>query len=179
MRLLIAAMGLLAASVAAQTPPNENKAERIITQPVRDVGLSKRQIADVLQAARENPYSTTGLRRCGDIDREVQALNAVLGPDFDTAGRDKQDVAENLATAGAEGVINSFIPFRGLIREVTGAASQDRRYQAAVIAGSARRGFLKGIAQHRRCRLTPYVAPTESRQEEPPKQLEGKPDEKK
>lgn len=170
----IACVALFAAPAVAQTPPGENKAERIITQPVRDVGLSKRQIAEVLQAARKDPYATTGLRRCGDINREVQALDAVLGPDFDTAGRDNQDVAENLATAGAESVINSFIPFRGLIREVTGAANQDRRYQAAVIAGSARRGFLKGMARQRGCRLTPYVAPAEAAPAEAAKTEEKK-----
>ena len=47
---------------------------------------------------------------------------------------------------------NSIIPFRSVIREISGAAAHDRRYNAAVYAGVVRRSFLKGIGQQRGCK---------------------------
>lgn len=157
----LAAM-LLAGAAAAQAPPNETAAERnrrIATQPTRDLGMARRQIPEILMTARADAYSTAGMRTCGGIDAEVQRLNAVLGPDFDSNREDKFKLGKNLVGAGGESLVNTIIPFRGLVREATGAANQDRRYTAAVLAGATRRGFLKGLAQSRRCRLSPYVDP--------------------
>ena len=39
------------------------------------------------------------------------------------------------------------------VREVSGAAPQERRLRAAIQAGFARRGFLRGVATARKCRL--------------------------
>ncbi len=41
--------------------------------------------------------------------------------------------------------MNSLIPFRGLVREVSGAGPAERRLNAAIDAGIARRGFLRGL----------------------------------
>ena len=49
-------------------------------------------------------------------------------------------------------MVNSLIPFRGVVREVSGAAAADRRLTAATQAGFARRGFLRGVHQTRGCR---------------------------
>ena len=51
----------------------------------------------------------------------------------------------------AKTVVSSFIPFRGLIREVSGANDHDRKVRAAIQAGIARRGFLKGVGQSKGC----------------------------
>ena len=50
-------------------------------------------------------------------------------------------------------IVNSLIPFRGLVREVTGAAPAERRLQAAIGAGLARRGYLRGLAETRHCKM--------------------------
>ena len=52
----------------------------------------------------------------------------------------------------AQAAVGAFIPFRGLIREVSGANAQEKKVQAAVYAGSVRRAFLKGVGQQRGCR---------------------------
>jgi hypothetical protein len=52
----------------------------------------------------------------------------------------------------AQSVVGSLIPFRGVIREISGANAHDRALREAVIAGVARRSFLKGIGQARGCR---------------------------
>jgi hypothetical protein len=76
----------------------------------------------------------------------------VLGPDYGTGVEVKESRAGKLAEAGGKTVVNSIIPLRGLLREVTGAAPADRRMDAAVDAGSARRGFLRGVEAKQGCK---------------------------
>ena len=79
--------------------------------------------------------------RLGELDR-------ALGPDFD----DAPQKGDSIAKAGGKAVVNSIIPFRGVVREISGAAAADRRLAAATDAGIAQRGFLRGVYQTRRCR---------------------------
>jgi hypothetical protein len=58
-----------------------------------------------------------------------------------------------LAEAGGKSVVNAIIPFRGLVRELSGAGPAQRRLEADIQAGYARRGFLRGVATARKCRL--------------------------
>ena len=51
----------------------------------------------------------------------------------------------------AKSVLGSFIPFRGIIREVSGANAQERLWDRALYAGAARRAFLKGMGEQRGC----------------------------
>ena len=52
----------------------------------------------------------------------------------------------------AKGLVGSIIPFRGLVREVSGAAGDQRKAEAAVRAGLARRAYLKGLGQGKGCK---------------------------
>jgi len=131
-----------------------NKAGDIATQPVRDVGVTKREIPAVLERASEDPYSTTGVRTCSQISTAMADLTAVLGPDYVPGQGTKENRAGKLAEAGGKTVVNALIPFRGLVREVSGAAPAERRYNAALDAGLVRRGFLRGLALARGCKLT-------------------------
>lgn len=130
-------------------------AGRIATQPVKDVGLSRKDIPPVLVAAAINPYGLDGARTCTQIAQSVTALNEVLGPDYAPDGpKTKENRAGKLAEAGGQTIVNSLIPFRGLVREVSGAASAQRQMNATVDAGLARRGFLRGLHSARRCKTT-------------------------
>jgi len=60
--------------------------------------------------------------------------------------------APSFKEADAEAIINSIIPFRGLVREMTGAAPADRHMNAVVDAGLARRGFLRGVHLRQGCK---------------------------
>jgi hypothetical protein len=128
------------------------KAEEIVTQPARDVGVSKVKIPTVLTAASEAPYSLEGLKTCQQISGAFQELNLALGPDFHAGDKYRENRMAKFAEAGGASVVNSFIPFRGLVREATGAAPADRRLRAAVSAGYARRGFLRGVYLTRKCK---------------------------
>ncbi len=127
-------------------------AGHIATQPVRDVGIAKAEIDPVLAIAVANPYSLQGLKRCDDLGAALLALNKVLGPDFTGGYPNKENRVGRLAAAGGKTVVNSILPFRGLVREVSGAAPAERRRNAAIDVGYARRGFLRGVYETRRCK---------------------------
>lgn len=128
------------------------KAIDIGAQPARDVGMSKREIPPILEKAFDDPYSLKGLKTCKALAAEVTALNGVLGPDYKVGNEYKENRAGKLAEAGGKTIVNSIIPFRGLVREITGAAPADRHMNAAVDAGLARRGFLRGVHLKQGCR---------------------------
>lgn len=161
---LCLAMALLAAPAAAQQPgepgyqPGErgrealDKAGKIVTQPGRDIGVQKIEIPPLLVAAAADPYDLTGLSTCQSLADEVARLSEVLGPDLDIPKDAEGKRGGQIAEAGGKAVVNSLIPFRGLVREVSGAAPAQRQLNAAIDAGFARRGFLRGVARGRNCR---------------------------
>ncbi|WP_157094098.1 hypothetical protein [Sphingomonas mali] len=123
--------------------------KEVVSQPAKDVGIAKTKIPPSLVEASNAPYSLAGLRTCRQIADAVRVLDAALGPDYSAGGpNDKMSVGK--AAGGA--VVNSLIPFRGVVREVSGAAAADRRLAAATQAGFARRGFLRGVHLTRGCR---------------------------
>lgn len=136
-----------------------DKAGRIATQPARDIGLDKNEIPPVLLKAVENPYAAPPSRSCKGLNVALGELNAVLGEDF-TVGKDaNENRTGKIAEAVGRTIINSFIPFRGLVREISGAAPAERRLQAAVTAGIARRGYLRGLASAKGCTIAPVAPP--------------------
>lgn len=143
-------MALPASAQQEQQPVTDRDpdAERVAETPLRDLNLKKDQIPPALEAAARNPYATEGLASCAALTAAVRELDTLLGPDFDLG-----EVERNGATPGkvAESIVGSLIPFRGLIREATGAASAERRLQVAIFAGATRRGFLKGLGVQRGC----------------------------
>lgn len=131
----------------------EDKAEGVVSQPLRDVGIMSDKIPDILIKAQQAPYSRAGLATCADYKRTIAELDEALGPDVDAVDAEGRPISGRLAEAGAKSVVGSLIPFRGLVREISGAASTDRRIAAAYVTGAARRAYLKGYAAGRRCKL--------------------------
>jgi hypothetical protein len=163
--LLATAVGaLICGGVSAREPgkdeakqPDETrqKAGEIVTQPARDVGVMRTKIPPVVEKAAEDPYSLKGVKTCRQLAAAVSELNAELGPDFEVGTETKKENrAGRIAEAGGKTVVNSILPFRGLVRELTGAAPAQRRLNAAIDAAYARRGFLRGVHATRRCRTT-------------------------
>lgn len=137
------------AILATGTGAWAQSAEKIVTQPARDVGIEKAKISELLLEAAKDPYATAGTERCAQISAAIAALTGVIGPDFSTTPNEKKP---NIAALGGAAVVNSLIPFRGIVREVSGASAQERRENAAIDAGIARRGFLRGLKLARKCR---------------------------
>lgn len=161
-RLAIALLiGAAATPLTAQTvvaPPNVTAGD-VATAPLDTLNLKKDEIPPILIAAREDSYTVTGMRSCKAIGAEIGRLDAVLGPDIDIAtDKTKGEKRGNAVGTMAKSVINGFIPFGGVIKEVTGAASRERQWQVALYAGASRRAFLKGYGQARGCRYPARAA---------------------
>ena len=152
---VVAGLSMLATTAHAQEqrkPNTIDRAGKIATQPVRDVGLDKDEIPPVLLKAVENPYAAPPSRTCAGLKTAINELNAVLGADFTVGAKENENRTGKIAEAVGRTVVNSLIPFRGLVREISGAAPAERRLQAAVTAGIARRGYLRGMAAGKRCK---------------------------
>ena len=130
------------------------KTLEIGTQPARDVGVMKRDVPPILAKAASDPYNIKGLKTCKALAAEIASLNGELGPDYNVGNEYKENRVGRLAEAGGKTVVNAIIPFRGLVREVSGAAPAERRMNAALDAGFARRGFLRGVHAKQGCKTT-------------------------
>lgn len=151
--LLGLAAPLLAQAQSQQTDADrlEQKAEGVVRQPIKDIGLMRENPPEVLKDAQRAPYTLAGLKSCADLRRAVGELDVVLGPDVDAVDDQGDALPARLAEAGAKSIVNALIPFRGLVREASGAAEADRKFRMMVAAGMARRGYLKGVAHQRKC----------------------------
>lgn len=152
--ILIAALAAIAAvpvQAAAQDKPVANRqmdAKDVAMTPLTDLNLAKDEIPEVLVIAALDPYSGEGLKTCKQIGAAIADLDAVLGPDMDVYEDDRDRIEWGKIASNAVG---SFIPFRGILREITGAADHRRDFQSAIYAGAVRRGFLKGLGQQKKC----------------------------
>lgn len=156
--LAAAVAAFLPAAAMAQDKPAEPAkpiterdvgAKDVALTPLSDLNLRKGEIPPLLIAAQERPYDLTGLSRCPALAAAVGELDAVLGEDLDVAQAKGQTLS---AGRVAQSVARAFIPFNGVIREISGANNQERKIQTAIYAGTARRSFLKGVGQQRGCR---------------------------
>ena len=115
--------------------------------PLDILNIDPQDIPPVLLEAVANPYASDTLTGCAAINVEITRLTRVLGPDFDTLAKQEGLTPEKVA----QSAIGSLIPFRGIIREVTGAAERQRSLETAILAGSTRRGYLKGLGLSQGC----------------------------
>jgi hypothetical protein len=146
--LAIGPVAATSATVHAQVMP-EPDATEVAKTPLRDFNIDAKDIPEVLQVAARDPYALTGLGQCDGIVTEVASLDMVLGADYDIADEDGE---ERLSQGRiGQSVVGSLIPFRGIVREATGAAENDRALRAAYTAGVARRAFLKGLGIGKGC----------------------------
>lgn len=145
---------LLAIPVQAQDDAlnNQPSIRDVALTPLTDLNLNQDEIPPLLIAAREQPYAHTGVATCPDILRQVADLQAILGDDYDTLAPADDGIS---VTNIAQRVVGSFIPFRGIIRELSGANERQRDFREAISAGMMRRAYLKGRGEALGC---PYPA---------------------
>jgi hypothetical protein len=153
-----------AALVLAVVPAAPAAAQRSVTDetvtvldvaktPLDDLNLTRDPIPPTLQRALREPYRDPGLNHCADIRNEIGDLDAVLGEDMDTL----PNTGEHRTNIGrvAQRLVGSLIPFRGVIRSLSGANEHEREFKEAIAAGLMRRAYLKGMGQAMNC---PYPA---------------------
>lgn len=123
--------------------------EDVATTPLSDLNIRKSKVPPILLRAQSAPYSLAGMSRCPSLQSEVAQLNGALGEDVDSARRRGKAVIPGKV---AQDLVGGIIPFRGVVREISGANAENRALQQAIYAGFARRAFLKGVGLQKGCR---------------------------
>lgn len=126
----------------------EPDVQDVAMTPFTDLNLAKDAIPPILLAAASDPYASDELGKCDQIAAAIAELDSVLGPDMDVSEDDRDRISWGRMATSAVG---SFIPFRSVLRELSGAADHKRDFEAAIYAGAVRRGFLKGLGQQKGC----------------------------
>lgn len=129
-------------------------------QPLRDLNLLRDPSAPALQQALLNPYAAPLPRTCATILAGIAELDLALGPDLDDpayGASDASRLGEELAADAVRDLLG--LPYRGIIRRVSGAAEQERMLKRRILAGFVRRSYLKGVGESLGCE--PANAPAE------------------
>ncbi|MGE0829350.1 MAG: hypothetical protein AB7O04_08370 [Hyphomonadaceae bacterium] len=137
--------------------------------PLRDVGLIRPDIPDLLENLRY-PYSTLTLAGgCPNVLYEIGQLDAVLGIETYQPAQQQNlsergmDAASNAAVDAVEDTAGGVVPFRGWVRRLSGAQRADARYARAIEMGELRRAFLRGYGASLGCRfVVPPPPPIEN-----------------
>lgn len=150
---------LFAAAAHAADPPQpssggDKTVGGALTQPVRDLNLLRDDVPEILIAARAAPYATGA--DCIAGEAEIAQLDQALGADIDQASEGGGDTGETILAGAVRSALS--LPFRGVVRRLTGAEKHDREFRAAVLAGMVRRGYLKGALSQMDCTAAPVRA---------------------
>ena len=128
--------------------------------PLRDLNLMKEEIPPLLLSI-DYPYKIDGPVYCDNLIAEVSALDDVLGVGLDhykekgSLNEQAAEAATNAATNALEDAATGWIPYRSVLRRLTGATKHERALAKAYQRGRIRRAFLKGIGGAFQC---PYPA---------------------
>jgi hypothetical protein len=117
--------------------------------PANDIGLDDIEIPDYL-TAMTNPYADTP-ESCELISTELAKLNVILGDDVDVPEEIAKRREQNALNATSSTIGSVLIPFRGVVRVISGAASNERDARQAYERGLVRRAYLKGISKQTAC----------------------------
>ena len=126
--------------------------------PLEDLNLKRDAIPPIL-ASMGNPYEVPHDITCEQIASEVEQLNAVLGPDWDAVKEaDDSTVSEQAADVTSDGILKAvaseaggLIPYRGWVRQLSGAKRHEAKVKQAISKGSARRTYLKAVGAMKEC----------------------------
>ena len=137
----------------------------VLTQPFDDFNLTRTEIPPELLPIEADPYGPPKGSACADLTAEIVKIEGLIGADLvkkeapASTSLLTKDNATQAARNTARSAASSWIPFRGLVREVTGAESHARAFKEAVLAGMVRRAYLKGLREMRRCPIPAQVTP--------------------
>jgi len=147
------ALALASAPASAQNGQQQDSvgedAVDAVTQPLSDLGLRSKDIPEILLTAQEAPYDLSGVADCPSLRGEIARLEEVLGPDAD-APQEERGIVNRVLGVGGD-VLGGMIPFRGIVRRLSGAHADEKELEAAVYAGVARRSYLKGYLAGQSC----------------------------
>jgi len=152
-------------TTASKPATTQERVGGILNQPLDDLNISGDDIPPLLIATAKAPYAPPTRADCAGLAAEVDALTILLGPDLapvtsaDNKAIVNEDSANDAAWDAARSAAVGWIPFRGVVRFVTGADRREARVKHAILTGFVRRAYLKGLAQSGHC---PSQAPARS-----------------
>jgi hypothetical protein len=109
------------------------------------LGLPGPDISELLKTIAVAPYVPPDPMDCAGLDKEIAGLDQVLGPDVDVKAV-PEDRGQQMQKAAGDALVG-MVPYRGVVRWMTGAGALERD----VLAAAARRGFLKGLRLAHAC----------------------------
>jgi len=128
---------------------SEAKRENIqgaVSAPLRDVNVLRTKIPPILLEAMADPYQRPNPNTCAGISAAVLPLNGALGAD------DIMERGQRTALGAVATLSSGMIPFRGWVRQLSGAERHDSLVQAAILSGAVRRAYLKGLGESKGCK---------------------------
>lgn len=146
----------VAAGTATQTRDGLTNAA---LSPLEDFNLRRQEIPALLVSLK-HPYLSEERMTCTDIATRLAKLEEVIGPDWDASTEDDRrrtdqitDAASGFALGAVESGATGWIPFRGLVRQATGAAGHEKKVARAYTLGAQQRAYLKGYGMAIGCAL--------------------------
>ena len=152
--ILFCALVLSACAVEKKSPVID-----AVSTPLSDLNLIRIKIPSVLAEAQKDTYKAPLDQSCAALLSDVLELNKVLGPDIDDSAsvynpgfnEPKSAAAGHAAVGSVQDSAEQVVPFRSWIRMFSGADHYSKQYAAAIAAGIARRGFLRGLIEGNNC----------------------------
>ena len=146
----LAAVTLMSQLSACATRPANGapSGSQVVGNRDMSLGLTGGEIPPLLASITASPYRVANPSNCDEMAREVAELTKVLGPDVDIDVSKVRDPKVERAMIAA---LRGAIPYRWVVRWMTGAGRRDRELLIAVRAGTARRAYLKGLMHGSSC----------------------------
>ena len=134
---------------------NSSSVEDAAKAPLRDLNVIRTDIPQVLIDSLGDPYARPKTKKCQELISILVPLDDALGRDIDQPPpEDKRGLTDRgrpMALGAAAGVASDLIPFHSALRYLTGAQQHDDYVQQAILAGSVRRAYIKGLGEARGC----------------------------
>jgi hypothetical protein len=121
------------------------------------LGLRGAEVPPLLATIKLAPYKAPDAPACDTVPAEILAIDDLLGDDLDAPPPAPEDSKKSLLSKGGD-VARGLVPYGGVVRFVTGANKKDKDLREAVLAGYARRGFLRGVQLNLKCHAAPAAA---------------------
>lgn len=124
----------------------QDRSNTMVLGEQEGLGIMGAKTPPALKTIAAAPYALPTPADCGAMGNAIVALDTLLGPDVDVLADPKIRASLEYQTGRALGsAMRGAFPYRWALRWVTGAGRLDRELRQAVLAGTARRGFLKGM----------------------------------
>ncbi|WP_332773472.1 hypothetical protein [Phenylobacterium sp.] len=168
-----ALLGAAAAQAQTVQPRTSDEASQATLQgallaPLRDLNLMRDKAPKSLTGAQEAPYLDPQKASCAELAAMIAPLEVALGPDRGDGAAAPKSGGRSMVLGALADITRDVIPFRGVVRRLTGASRQDQKVREGREAGQLRRAYLKGFASANGCYGPPPLQVVERSDPPPP-----------